>query len=262
MDNTDHMDSTEHHACGHSHGSYGANISEPERLASLVGGGALALFGLSRRSLGGLGLAALGGGLLYRGITRHCHMYEKLGISTAEEDYDAHYDSDDKDSEAAARRAKHTHVEHGIVVEKSITINRPRAEVYAFWRKLENLPKFMSHLESVDVIDDKHSKWTARAPLGAHVAWDAEITNEREGEMIAWRSLPDSDVHNTGSVRFHDAVDGSGTEVKVVFQYDPPGSAIGAVFARLFGEEPSQQVEEDLQRFKQIMEGDAVAAGQ
>ena len=260
MSNTEDMDTTEHNACGHDHGSCGGNISEPERLASLVGGGALALFGLSRRSLGGLGLAALGGGLLYRGITRHCPMYEKLGMNTAEVDYDAYYDSDDKDSEAAAERAKHTEVEHGIVVEKSVTVNRPRAEVYKFWRNLENLPQFMSHLESVKETDSKHSKWTASAPLGTHVEWEAEITNERENEVIAWRSLPDSTVHNTGSVRFHHAADGIGTEVKVVLQYNPPGSAVGAAFARLFGEEPSQQVEEDLQRFKEVLEGNAVSS--
>jgi uncharacterized membrane protein len=232
-----------------------SNISETERLASLIGGGALALYGLSRRSLPGLALALLGGGLIYRGATRHCPVYDKLGINTADIDYDAYYENRElvDRHESAVARAERTTVEHGIVVEKSIVVNKPREEIYAFWRQLENLPRFMKHLESVHVLDDGRSHWIATAPLGGHVEWEAEITNEKPNELLAWRSTPNSDVHNTGSVHFADAP-GGGTEIKVKFQYAPPGSTVGALFAKIFGEEPSQQVQDDLNRFKELIE--------
>lgn len=234
----------------------GENISDTERLGSLVGGGLLALYGLSRRSVPAIALALFGGYLLYRGVTRRCPVYSRLGINTADIDYDAYYDhmaDHPGEHEAAAARARRTNVEHGIVVEKSIVIEKPRQELFEFWRQLENLPRFMQHLESVHVLDDGKSHWIAAAPLGGHVEWEAEVTGERAGEMLAWRSTPNSDVHNTGSVHFADTP-GGGTEIKVKFQYAPPGSTIGALFAKIFGEEPSQQVEDDLQRLKQLME--------
>jgi uncharacterized membrane protein len=139
-------------------------------------------------------------------------------------------------------------------VTKCITVNRPAEELYAFWRNFENLPQFMYHLEEVQVHDDQRSRWAAAAPAGMRVEWEAEITDDRPNELIAWQSLRDADVHNSGSVRFQPAPGGRGTEVCVEIEYRPPGGTIGRAIARLFGEEPGQQVAGDLKRFKQVME--------
>lgn len=213
----------------------GVNVGETERLASAVGGAALAIYGLTRGSLGGVALALLGGGLVYRGTTGHCSTYQALGIDTAQ-----------NRAGVAGNR--------GIKVEKSVLIDKSPEELYRFWHNFENLPRFMNHLESVQVKDDRRSHWVAKAPLGTTVEWDAEIINEKENELIAWRSLEGADVNNAGSVRFQPARSGRGTEVKVSLEYDPPAGVVGAAIAKLFGEEPNQQVEEDLRRFKQLME--------
>jgi uncharacterized membrane protein len=141
-----------------------------------------------------------------------------------------------------------------IHVKEAITINRPRNEVYGFWHNFENLPRFMAHLESVQVLDERRSRWKAKAPAGTTVEWEAETVEDRPNELIAWRSLPDSTVPNSGSVQFRDAPGGRGTEVLVELGYQPPGGKIGALIAKLFGEEPAQQVKGDLRRFKQVME--------
>jgi uncharacterized membrane protein len=138
-------------------------------------------------------------------------------------------------------------------VIKSTTINRPRPEVYAFWRDLQHLPTFMIHLEAVTPSGDTRSHWVAKVP-GGRVEWDAEIIEDREDELIAWRSLEGSEVPNGGSVRFTDAPGDRGTEVHVDLHYDPPAGSVGAMVAKLFGEEPSQQLRDDLRRFKQVME--------
>jgi uncharacterized membrane protein len=130
----------------------------------------------------------------------------------------------------------------------------PPEEVYAFWRNLENLPRFMQHLESVRMTDERRSTWRARAPAGTTVEWEAETVEDRPNELIAWRSLPGSSVPNSGQVRFVPAAGNRGTEVHVELQYDPPGGKLGAVVAKLFGREPGQQVASDLRRFKQVLE--------
>lgn len=142
----------------------------------------------------------------------------------------------------------------GIHVKKTITINRPLAEVYRFWRDFGNLPRFMAHLESVLVLDERRSHWKASAPVGSTVEWDAEIVEERENELIAWRSLQHADVHNWGSVHFAPAPGNRGTEVHVELRYEPPGGVLGAAVAKLFGEEPGQQVAGDLRRLRQVLE--------
>lgn len=141
-----------------------------------------------------------------------------------------------------------------IDVSKAATIGKPPSEIYAYWRRLENLPRFMDHLESVTEQGEGVSHWVAKAPAGTTVAWDAKITEERDGELIAWRSLDGAQIPNTGEVRFVEAPAGRGTEVHVQLSYDPPAGAVGAAFAKLFGEEPDQQVREDLRRFKRVME--------
>jgi uncharacterized membrane protein len=146
-------------------------------------------------------------------------------------------------------------------VEKAITINRPPEEVYRFWRDFENLPRFMNHLESVRVTGDGRSHWQAKAPAGRSVEWDAEIADDRPNQLIAWRSLDGADVRNSGSVRFDRAPGDRGTEVKVTLDYAPPGGAVGATIAKLFGEEPERQLRDDLFRLKQVLEtGEVVRA--
>jgi uncharacterized membrane protein len=140
--------------------------------------------------------------------------------------------------------------------KRAITINRPPGELYAFWRDFRNLPRFMTHLQAVQVIDDRHSHWQTRAPLDKDktIEWDAEITEDRPGEMIAWRSLPGADVPNEGTVRFTPAPGNRGTEVRVEMDYQVPGGPIGKAIATLFGESPERQVYDDLRALKQVIE--------
>ena len=139
-------------------------------------------------------------------------------------------------------------------VKKSIIINRSPEELYSFWRELQNLPRIMSYLESVQETGGKRSHWVAKAPAGTTVEWDAEITEEREGELISWRSIEGSEVDNQGSVSFERAPGGRGTIVRVEMEYTPPGGVIGATVAKLFGKDPGQQAHEALRCFKQVME--------
>ncbi len=146
-----------------------------------------------------------------------------------------------------------------IKVEKTVTINKPQNELYNFWHNFENLPEFMNHLKLVKVIDEKRSHWVAKAPLGTSVEWDANIIEDRENELISWSSAKDADIENSGFVRFTKAPGNRGTEVKVVIVYQPPGGVLGAAIAKLFGEEPKQQIGDDLNRFKMIMEAGEIA---
>ena len=147
----------------------------------------------------------------------------------------------------------------GFQVHDSVTILKPASELFRFWRRLDNLPRFMQHLVSVEEFGDGRSHWVARAPGGTTVSWIAEIVDERQDERIAWRSLPASEVHHSGSVRFEPAPAGRGTVVRVDFGFSPPAGAAGLAVAKLFGESPDQQVHDDLRRFKQVMEtGDIV----
>jgi uncharacterized membrane protein len=219
-----------------------SNVNKTERLISAIGGGALVGYALTARSKTGIILGVLGAGLLYRGATGHCDLYGMLGINTAEK-----------------ATAHDEEVARDVHIEKSITINSTPAELYKFWRDFENLPRFMKDLERVTVLDNNRSHWVAKGPGGKNVEWDAEIYNEKEGELIAWRSMPDADITNAGSVHFEPAPDGRGTVLKVVLNYNPPGGKAAALFAKLFGSEPGQLVEENLKRFKQLMEAGEIS---
>ena len=143
----------------------------------------------------------------------------------------------------------------GIVrTKRSITVHKPVEEVYGFWHDFENFPQFMRHLESVTVTGERRTHWTAKAPAGQTVEWDADTIEDRPNELISWRSTPDSDVYNAGTVRFQPAPGGRGTEVRVAMEYKPPLGKLGAKVAMLFREEPGQQVDDDLRHFKQVME--------
>jgi uncharacterized membrane protein len=208
------------------------NVGQAERIVSGIAGGGLIAYGLKRRDAVGAGLAIVGGFIGLRGATGHCQVYDAAGFNTADE-----------------KAAEPTRIH----VQKSVTINKSAAELYSFWRNFENLPKFMNHLESVKVTGDKTSHWKAKAPFGYSVEWDAELTSDVENEKIGWKSAELSEIPNSGTVEFL-STSNRGTEVRVTLTYEPPAGKIGSLIAKLFGEEPSQQVTEDLRRFKRLME--------
>ena len=216
------------------------NVNQPERIGSVAAGAGLVLYGASRKSLGGILIALLGGALIRRGVTGHCDMYEKLGLNSSQ-----------LNTETGVPGNK------GIKVTRTITVDRAPQDVYRFWRNLENLPKFMEHVQSIRVIDDRRSHWVVKGPAGSDVEWTAQILTDRENSLISWESLPGAEVQNAGSVRFEPVNNGLSTEVKVSMQYLPPAGVIGATVAKLFGEAPDQQLEEDLERFKELLAGQA-----
>src|SRR5947208_206315 len=165
------------------------NVADVERWASALGGAALAVYGIQRlreRSVSGAVMAAAAGSLIYRGATGHCPVYAVSGISTAE--------SQDTRAKLGGPR--------GVSVDEAVTINRPPAEVYAVWRDLERLPTFMENLVSVRRLDGRRSHWTAKAPVGRTVEWEAEIINDIPNQLLAWRTVEGSDVVSAGSVHF------------------------------------------------------------
>jgi uncharacterized membrane protein len=139
-------------------------------------------------------------------------------------------------------------------VTKSITVARPRNEVYAFWRDFENLPRFMHHVESVENLGGGRSHWVVKGIAGTEREWDAELVTDTPNERIAWRTLGDDNIaRHAGTVSFLSIGD-SATEVRVEIEYDPPAGTLGTSIARLFGEDPARQIEEDLERFKRVLE--------
>jgi uncharacterized membrane protein len=204
-------------------------------------GAGLLLAGLAKQNRAGALAALAGGALLVRGASGHCPVSARIGRNTA-----------------SANTRVALGGDRGVHVKESVTINKPVAEIYSFWRNLENLPRFMDHLESVRSTGPQRSHWVAKAPAGMHVEWDAEIINETENKVIGWRSLPGSQVTSAGSVNFDDAGPERGTRITVHLQYEPPAGRLGALFAKLFGEEPSQQIHEDLRRLKRLLEAGEV----
>jgi uncharacterized membrane protein len=140
------------------------------------------------------------------------------------------------------------------LVGRTITVNRPRDELYAFWRDFRNLARFMENVESVEVADNQRSHWVVKAPAGKTVEWDSVLTEEEEGRVLAWESVEGADIKNTGRIEFRDAPAGRGTEITATIVYDPPGGDIGKLIAKLFQKEPKIQARRDLRRFKQLME--------
>jgi uncharacterized membrane protein len=218
---------------------YGVNVGRTERLISGAAAAAVAAFAVRRKRLRPF-LLPVAANLISRAVTGRCAVNRALGRNSARRKRVGPV--------ASVERGK------GVKVEKSVTVNRPVQEVYRFWRNFENLPRFMDHLESVTVVDENRSHWVAKAPAGTKVEWDATIHNEIENELIGWRSLPGADVNNAGSVHFTPVGNGNRTEVLVVLSYEPPAGKVGVAVAKLLGEEPSKQVEEDLRRFKQVVE--------
>ena len=218
------------------------NVGDTERAVSLVSGSALAVYGLQRRDLRGLALAGLGAMLFRRGASGHCNVYDALGVSTA----------DDLTSAAATVDARRS-----IKIERSVTIDRPRETLYAIWHNFERIPDYVADIESVRVLGDGRSHWVACAPGGKRIEWDAELVNDLPNELIAWKTVGNPDIAHAGSVHFSEASGGSGTQMRVVIDYEPPGGRLGmlvAKFTRLFGKEPDSKIRDDLQRFKMKVE--------
>jgi uncharacterized membrane protein len=225
--------------------SAGINVGQTERNISMAVGVALGVAGLAKPlTLRGLVEIGLGVALIQRGLTGHCKLYGALGLNTADTSGEPSAEPEDY-----FRRAIH--------VQHQVTILKPASELYQFWRNLENLPRFMEHLKAVKCQDGCRSHWVAKGPLNTSIEWDAEIINEEPDRLIAWQSTGDAEVDNSGSVRFIDAGD-RGTEVQVTLDYIPPVGKLGAMVAKLFGEEPDQTVKEDLRRFKALMEAGEV----
>ena len=211
------------------------NVSDWERVASVAAGAALLFLATRRRSTNRLATST-GMGLLARGIGGYCPVNAAVGRG-----------ADRSNTKAALSGPR------GIHVHESVTINRPATELFRFWRDFTNLPRFMEHLDDVRMLSSTRSLWTAKAPAGMRVKWEADVINEIEGELIGWQSTENADVATAGSVRFVPTQVG-GTEIVVHLQYEPPAGKLGSFVASLFGEEPSQQIRADLRRLKAMLE--------
>lgn len=210
------------------------NLKWPERYTSIIGGVKLGVSGFKNifsNPIGSIIKLGAGGYLLNRGITGHCELYKRIGkLSTNPVN---------------------------INIRSSFTVNKPRHKVYNFWRKLDNLPLFMKHLESVEMIDSTYSYWVLKLPAEvATVSWHAEIVKDEPNEMIGWSSLPDSMINNAGKVRFQDTLDGTGTIVDIVVSYQPPAGGLGTGVAKLLNPVFKRMVDKDVQNFKQYMDID------
>jgi uncharacterized membrane protein len=210
------------------------NLNWPERYISIAAGVKLSFSGLKKifksPFTSFLKLGA-GGYLLNRGITGHCAIYYRIGKNTQEP--------------------------ININIRSSFVIDKPRHQVYQFWRKLDNLPLFMNHLDEVEVLDDKRSRWVLKLPMNvAQISWEAEIVQDTTDSMIGWSSLPGSVIDNAGKVRFRDAADGKGTLVDIVITYQPPAGGVGASIAHVLNPVFKNIVDNDVRNFKQYMDLD------
>ncbi|MBA2662636.1 MAG: SRPBCC family protein [Bradymonadaceae bacterium] len=199
-----------------------SNMS-PGQVAPLVGGGALILLGLSRRSIGGLLVAAAGGTLLFQ------QLRGRNGLS----------------------------LQGGqmIELEESVVVNQPVEEVYEFWCNFENFPRFMEHIESIQKIDDRLSHWEAAVPVtNQTIDWDAEIIEMRENELIRWSSIQGADIYNEGTVRFRRLANGQGTEVTARICYKPPAGVLGKIVGQFLNAIPASFIKNDMERFKRLVE--------
>ena len=213
-----------------------ANVGEVERVASAALGGTLLLLGLGRRSLGGAAAAALGGGLVYRAVTGHCHLYEALGIDSAA-DHGTPGASEDAPEATAA-----------------ITIGKPADEIGRIWRDPQALTRIMSRFAEVTPAGDGRLHWKIRGPLGRDLEWDTRVVEDRPGGGLRWRSVEGASLPSEGEVRFRPAPRDRGTEVSLRVRFDPPGGALGQAAAKLLGFAPRLFAERALHDFKALAE--------
>jgi uncharacterized membrane protein len=209
-------------------------MTQVGQAAMVFTGAALVALAAKERSWRTLGIAAASAPLLYRGTTGRWPVPRKIAQSA---------------SDAVAP----------VPIETAVTIGKPADELYRFWRQLENLPRFMKNLESVTELGGRRSHWVGKSPLGFKLEWDAEILEEREGKLLSWRSLPGSDVQNAGTVFFDAATGGRGTVVRASLDYQVPGHFLGQAVGKLMSGTTQQQVQEDLKRFKELVETGEVA---
>jgi len=210
------------------------NLEWPERYISIAAGVKMSLSGLKNifsSPFSSILKIGAGGYLLTRGISGHCELYSRIGKNSTEP--------------------------VNVNVRSSFTINKPRQEVYDFWRQLDNLPKFMKHLQSVEVIDSKRSHWVLKLPANVTIVnWDAEIVHDEPGHAIGWSSLPGSILDNAGKVRFEDGEDSNSTVVDVVISYTPPAGGVGTALGHVLNPVFKNMVDEDVRNFKQYMDVD------
>lgn len=221
------FDEVVRHAGPPHNASRDGDIGKYEKLLYGALGTGLVGAGVARKSLLGLGLIAVGGGVIYRALT----------------------------GAWPRRKAAVLDADYALRVERAITIQRPVEDVYGYYRQFENLPTFMDELESVTTTGPGTYHWVVKGPAGRHVEWDAEIINELPNELIAWRTVGDPDVASAGSVRFIPAPGGRGTEVHAKLEYLPPLGVAGAQVAKILGADPDAQVREGLRGLKAILEG-------
>lgn len=213
------------------------NVGNWERVGSVALGSALLYFTRDRSRRTVPGARATAAGLLWRGVTGFCPVSATLGR-------DSRHTNAKDTKEALAGPA-------GVHVLESVTVGAPPSEVYGFWRRLENLPRFLRHVAKVNEVSATRSHWVAAAPAGMKVEWDAEIINDVPNRLIAWKTLPSSDVVSAGSVNFAPTPDG-GTEIRVHLQYDPPAGRVGDWIASVFGAAPAQMIREDLDQLRDL----------
>jgi uncharacterized membrane protein len=213
-----------------------ANLGNRERVGSILAGGALIAAAWSRSRSGRWLLFGLGAGLVFRGAAGYSELYKQLGI-------------DQRDR----RERDGVPGNGGLRIEHTVEVYCPAPELYQFWRAVDQLPRILRHVESVEPLDEWHSHWVARGPLGPALEWDAEIINERENALIAWQSVHGAQLKNAGSVRF-DALSDGLTRVKVCLELQPVGGAAALNLARLFGTDPQRELEDDLDRFRDFAE--------
>jgi uncharacterized membrane protein len=204
------------------------NLDVYERGASALAGITLTYLGLRRRSAFGLGVAALGGALLERGVTGHSRVYRAFGVDRS--------------------------VPQPLRIVEAMQVSAPPASAYAVWRDLSQLPRFMKHLKSVTVDEGGRSRWVARFSGLPEIAWEAELVRDEPGEAVAWQSRPGADVDNAGIVSFRELPWGRGTGIRAEILYRPAAGSLGASLARLLSPLTEQQIREDIRRFKSLIE--------
>lgn len=210
------------------YGTTVVNVSNRERMISVALGAFLFSRGLKNGSILG---TILGGYLTYRGASGHCIVYNQV------------------------QRSRYTDTPESVNIKTTLIVNKPKQEVYDFWRKLENLPLFMKHLKSVKEVDEKRSHWEANIPGNiTTITWDAEIVKEEEGKLISWQSLPGATVENAGKVDFRDALGDQGTELNIVITYHPPAGKVGSGIAWLLNPVFKKMIQNDVANFKQYIE--------
>ena len=216
-----------------------------ERALSVAAGGLLAGWGVRRGGVLGWVAGIAGAVLVTRGLVGEAPVRRALTPSPLE------------DEEARRRGWK-----SAAAVSWAVTIDRPRQELYDFWRDFSNLPEIMEYVEKVDVIDETHSEWSVKGPAGVTIKWNALVTEDIPGQRIGWASDENARVKNTGWVEFRDAAHGRGTEVRALILYEPPAGQAGRAVAKLLHREPGIQMRRDLRRFKQLMEAGEIPVNQ